>query len=186
MNQKKRIIYADDDYESVWTLLKLREPSLVIGLFLGIVLAFFTSRFEEVLARNVQIAFFIPFVTYIAASVGTQTQSIYARDLKSGKTKFSNYLKKESALGIIFGLLFGTFAGVVIFLWLGNDMLAISVAIATFLAVALAPFVALLITEAFQLLGKDPAAGAGPIATVIQDIISVLIYSAVSSMLILT
>jgi len=184
-NHEKRIMYADDDYESVKTLFKLRAPALFIGLLLGIVISFVMSSFEEVLASNVQVAFFLPFIVYIADAIGTQTDAIYSRDLKTGRAKFSHYFKKELALGIIFGLIFGAVSGVIVFLWLKNNLLAISVATACFIAVMVAPIVALLVTQIFQSLREDPAAGAGPVATVIQDMTSVLIYGIVCSAILL-
>lgn len=185
MNNKNPIQYADDDYESIGTLLKLRTPTLAIGLVLGIGISFIISTFEEVLAQNIQIAFFLPFIVYIAAAVGSQTDAIYSRDLKTGRAKFSNYLRKELILGIIFGLIFGAFSGGIVYLWLKNDLLALSVGLATFIAIATAPMVALIVTQIFQRIHEDPAAGSGPIATVIQDMISVVIYGVVCSIIIL-
>lgn len=184
-NHKEKIQYADDDYESIGTLLKLRTPTLAIGLLLGIGISLIISRFEEVLAQNIQVAFFVPFIVYIAAAVGSQTDAIYSRDLKTGRAKFSNYLHKELILGIIFGLVFGTFSGGIVYLWLQNNLLALSVGLATFVAIATAPMVALIVTQIFQRIHEDPAAGSGPIATVIQDMISVAIYGMVCSIIIL-
>jgi magnesium transporter len=179
------ILYADDDYESIATLMKLRAPSLILGLVLGIGISLTTSRFEETISKNIQVAFFLPFIVYIADAIGTQTESIYARDLRTGKAKFINYLKKEFVLGIIFAALFGLFAGFITWVWLKNELLSYSIGIATLAAVASAPIIALLITEGFQLLGRDPATSSGPIATVIQDMISVVIYGSICSMILL-
>lgn len=183
--RERKTIYADDDYESIGTLLKIRTPTLAIGLILGIGISFLASNFEEVLEHNVQIAFFLPFVVYIASAIGNQTDSIYSRDLKSGRAKFSNYLWKETLLGFIFGTLFGAFSGAIVFLWFKDNLLAISVGISTFLAIATAPIIALLITQIFKYIKKDPSAGSGPIATVIQDMISVTIYGTITSLIIL-
>lgn len=177
--------YADDDYESIGVLIKLRAPALVIGLLLGIGISFVTSSFEEVLSKNVQVAFFLPFVVYIADAIGTQTEAIYSRDLRTGKAKFSNYLRKELALGIIFGVIFGIISGAITLLWLHDNLLSLSVSIASVLAITTAPLVAILVAHTFQALHKDPAAGTGPIATVIQDMLSVIIYGLVASIIIL-
>lgn len=182
---KKPILYADDDYESVPTLLKLRIPTLAIGLILGIGISFVASGFEEVLLQNVQVAFFLPFVVYIADAAGTQTEAIYARALKIGKVKFAKFFWKESVLGIIFGVIFGAVSGIITLLWLKNSLLAVSVSLATLIAIATAPLVALLVTHIFQTIRRDPAAGSGPITTVIQDMISVVIYGVVCSLIIL-
>lgn len=177
--------YADDDSESIMVLAKLRAPALMIGLILGIGISFITSSFEEVLSKNVQVAFFLPFVVFVADAIGTQTEAIYSRDLKTGKAKFSNYLRKEFALGIIFGLIFGIFSGIVILLWLKDASLALSVSIASLLTIITAPLIALFVAHTFQLAHKDPAAGTGPVATVIQDMLSVIIYGLVTSIIIL-
>ncbi|HMT01657.1 MAG TPA: magnesium transporter [Candidatus Absconditabacterales bacterium] len=177
--------YADDDYESIGTLLRLRAPALVLGLVLGIGISFVTSRFEEVLSHNVQVAFFLPFIVYIADAIGTQTETIYSRDLKTGQAKLSNYLRKEFALGIIFGALFGVSSGLIVLFWLKNTLLALSVSLSSFLAIATAPLIALAVVHIFQSIHKDPAASSGPIATVIQDMLSVLIYGAVTSLFVL-
>lgn len=184
-NNEEKIEYVDDDCESIGTLFKLRAPTLIIGLLLGIGISFIISNFEKVLSQNVELAFFLPFVIYISDAIGTQTESIYSRDLKTGKAKFGNYLRKELTLGIIFGLMFAVISGAIAFFWLRNELLAISVATATFLSVLVAPMVALFVTHILQRMGKDPAAGSGPIATVIQDMTSVLIYGIVCSSIIL-
>ena len=185
MFHRNPIVYADDDFESIPTLVRLRLPSLAVGLILGLAISFVTSGFEEVLSRNIQVAFFIPFIVYISDALGTQTAAIYSRDLKSSKARFATYLRKESMLGIIFGLIFSLLAGGVTSLWIDNDLIALSVGLATFFSVASAPIVALCITEFFQLLHKDPAAGSGPIATVVQDMISIVIYGIISSIILL-
>ncbi|NCS98134.1 MAG: magnesium transporter, partial [Candidatus Pacebacteria bacterium] len=175
----------DDDYESIKTLFKLRAPALIIGLILGIGISFITSNFEEVLAHNVQVAFFLPFIVYIADAIGTQTEAIYSRDLRTGKAKFSNYFRKELMLGLIFGFIFCVFSGGISFLWLGDKLLALSVSVASFLTITIAPLVVLLVAYTFQSAHKDPAAGTGPVATVIQDMLSVVIYGIVTSIIIL-
>ena len=54
-----------------------------------------------------------------------------------------------------------------------------------FAAVLVAPLVALLVTETLQLEHSDPAVGSGPIATVIQDTLSILIFGLIASAIIL-
>ncbi|MCK9360953.1 magnesium transporter [Patescibacteria group bacterium] len=180
-----RILYADDDTSSVRRLIRLRAPSILLGLILGIILAFVFSRFEEVLSKDIRVAFFIPFVVYIAAAVGAQTQSIFARDLKSGHASFKKYLSKEISVGLILGLVSAVVSALIAFIWFQEAALASVVGIAMLLAVSIAPLVALLVTESLQIEHLDPAVGAGPIATVIQDTLSVLIYGLVASFILL-
>lgn len=180
-----KTIYADDDTESVQLLLRLRVPPLFLGLFLGLGISLLTSRFEEVLAANVYVAFFIPFVVYIASAVGAQTSAIYSRDLKSRHAKLRNYLLKEPLLGLALGVIFGLASLLIVNLWLGDTRLALAVGLSAFLAITVAPVIAIIVTEFLQDIHKDPAVGAAPIATVIQDMTSIIIYGIVTSNLLL-
>ncbi len=180
-NHRNQITYADDDNVTILNLIKMRFPPLFLGLLLGIILSITASRFEDVLAIDVRVAFFIPFIVYMADAVGSQTQTIYSRDLRSGKASFKKYLYKESVLGLLLGLLAGGMSAIVTLLWFNSTQLTLSVSVAMFASIALAPLVALIVTEILQLEHKDPAVGAGPIATVIQDTLSVLIYGLIAS-----
>ncbi len=180
-----RIQYADDDTSSVKRLIRLRAPSIFLGLILGILLSFVFSRFEEVLSRDIRVAFFIPFVVYIAAAVGAQTQSIFARDLKTKHANFKKYLAKEIQVGLILGFISALASSLIAFVWFKEPLLACVVGLSMFISVSIAPLVALIVTESLQIEHLDPAVGAGPIATVIQDTLSVLIYGLIASFILL-
>ncbi len=175
------IEYADDDKVSIKKLLILRTPSLVAGLLLGFLLSFVTSRFEEVLTAHIALAFFIPFVVYMSDAVGTQTQSIYTRDLKTGKANFKTYLFKELSVGMILGLIFSALTGFIVQGWFGSNELAIAVGLGLFAAIASAPPIALIVSELLQIEHEDPAVWAGPIATIIQDAVSVVIFGLIAT-----
>jgi magnesium transporter len=175
------ILYADDDKVSIKNLLILRTPSLILGLLLGLALSFVTSRFELVLSEQIALAFFIPFVVYMSDAVGTQTQSIYTRDLKTGKANFKTYLFKEFVVGIILGLVFSLATFFLIQIWFHANDLAIAVGLGLFAAIASAPLIALIISELLQIEHEDPAVWAGPIATIIQDAVSVVIYGLIAT-----
>lgn len=181
----RRITYADDDTESVRFLLGLRIPSLVFGLVLGLLLSFVVSRFEEVLSKNFALVFFLPLVVYMAAAVGAQTDMIYTRDLRSGKANFWTYLFKESAIGLSLGVLSGAVAAVLVWCLFQSVPLATAVGLGMAAAVTVAPIIALIVSELLQMDHKDPAVGAGPISTVIQDTASVLLYGLIATVILL-
>lgn len=185
MKLDKQIVYADDNTETVFELLKIRVPVLLIGLVLGAMITLITSRFEEVLQHDLRIAFFLPFIVYIADALGTQTQTIYASDLKTGNAKFHNYLIKESLIGLFVGLGFGTISGFASWFWMGSMQLGLAIGLSMFGALLVAPIMALLITQISQLLREDPSVEAGPITTVFQDMASVVIYGLICSLILL-
>ena len=122
---------------------------------------------------------------YMADAIATQTQCIYSRNLKSGKAKFHIYLIKELFLGLLIGLAFGIISGFVVQVWFNDVRLALSVGLSMFSVIATAPTVAILITQAVQMLHNDPAAGAGPIDSVIQSMLSISIYGTICSLIFL-
>jgi magnesium transporter len=92
---------------------------------------------------------------------------------------------KGTALGIILGTFCGAVSWFAVWAWFDGVRLANAVGLSMFVAIMLAPLVALLVAELLELERRDPAVGAGPITTVIQDGISVAIYGIIATMLIL-
>jgi magnesium transporter len=80
-------------------------------------------------------------------------------------------------------MLIGVTLGLLAFLptWLafGNVRLAAAVSISIFVAGSIAAAIGLGLPWWFARRGLDPAYGSGPVATVIQDILSILVYFAV-------
>lgn len=103
----KKIQLEDDDKESMSLMIEHRLPWLILGLIGGILATLLSARFEAILLKNIQLAFFIPIIVYLADAVGTQTESIYIENLTRRKVKFHVYLLKEFILGNIIGALFG-------------------------------------------------------------------------------
>jgi magnesium transporter len=62
----------------------------------------------------------------------------------------------------------------------GDAGLALAVSVALLASSAIATLVAMLLPWVLQRLGTDPAFGSGPLATVIQDLLSIATYFAVA------
>ena len=95
----------------------------------------------------------------------------------------SRLLWGEVRTGLLIGLTLA--AAVFPVTWLGfHDVrLAFAITLAVFCAGAIATAVGLLLPWALLRLRQDPAFGSGPVATVIQDVLSLLIYLSLVSVL---
>lgn len=175
----------DDAKESVSLLLEHRLPWLVVGLIGGMLATLLSSRFEKVLSSNISLAYFIPVIVYMADAVGTQTENVYVRNLGKGRVRLGKYLAKEIALGICLGLLFGGVCGLFTFFWMGKMNTSITIALSLFTTIATAPLVALVVSALFNRTHDDPAVGAGPVTTVIQDVISITTYFVIATVILL-
>lgn len=174
----------DDLTEPIVTLIFHRLPWLLVGIVGGVVATILSSRFESLLSQNISLVFFIPVIVYMADAVGTQTETIYIRNLAREKVNHSIYLMKELLLGVSLGLIFGLSITVFALWWFRSFEVATTVGLAMFANIALAPLVALMVARFLQKEHTDPALGAGPFTTVIQDIMSLGIYFAVASFII--
>ncbi|MCS7308381.1 MAG: magnesium transporter [Aquificaceae bacterium] len=157
-----------------------RLPWLVLGLGGGMVAAGVVTAFEKELERNVAIAFFIPTVVYLADAVGTQTEAIVVRSLAIGEMV---RVYKETLTASAIGLSLFLFSLFVIALFWKDMSIALVVSLAILLASSVAGLIASALPKFLDRMGTDPAYGSGPLATVIQDVISVALYLLVCSLL---
>jgi magnesium transporter len=168
--------------ESVRRRLWHRLPWLVLGLVGAMVSAGLMSAFEAQLNATLAIAYFVPGIVYLADAVGTQTETMAIRGLSVG-VGIRRILGSEALTGLLVGLLLGTFMLPLVGIMTGDWLLAIAVGVAVLSASSIATVVALLLPWILQSLGQDPAFGSGPLATVIQDLLSILIYLGVVTVL---
>ncbi|MGZ5030683.1 MAG: magnesium transporter [Methylobacter sp.] len=160
-----------------------RLPWLIVGT-VGCVLATgLMATFESTLRTDLAVAFFIPGIVYLADAIGTQSEAIAVRGLSFSSTPIMQLLKGELKTGLYLGI---TLALLVFpFIWLAfNASLAFAVSVALICASSIATSIGLLLPSMLSRLGKDPAYGSGPVATIIQDLLSLLIYLSVVSLLI--
>jgi len=160
-----------------------RLPWLVVGT-VGCVLATgLMATFENTLRADLAVAFFIPGIVYLADAIGTQSEAIAVRGLSFSSTSIPQLLKGELKTGLYLGITLALF--VFPFIWLAfSASLAFAVSIALIFASSVATSIGLLLPSILSRLGKDPAYGSGPVATIIQDLLSLLIYLSVINLLI--
>lgn len=160
--------------EPVLARLWHRLPWLVVGLAGALAAAFIVGSFEERLQANVALAFFIPGIVYMADAVGTQTETLVIRGLSVG-VRIRDVVKREIVTGLLVGLaIAATFLPVALWQW--DYDVALAAALALLGACSMATLVAMVLPWLLNKLGKDPAFGSGPLATVVQDLSSILIY----------
>lgn len=153
-----------------------RLPWLLVGLAGSILATFVVAYFEQALHSRVAIAFFIPGIVYLADAIGTQTETIVVRGLSLSRISFARLIAGELGTGLIIGLTLAALAFVPIWLWFGDIDLAAAVSIALLVAGAVATTVGMFFPWILSRLGRDPAFGSGPIATIVQDVLSLVIY----------
>ena len=129
----------------------------------------------DTLELKMVLAFFIPGIVYLADAVGTQTETVVVRGLSVG-VPIQRMVVRELLTGVAIGLALAAVSSPLVW-WRWRDAdLALCVGLSLFAACSIATVSAMLLPWLFDTLGIDPAFGSGPLATVIQDLLSILIY----------
>ena len=158
-------------------------PWLALGLLGAILAADIVAAFEGPLRENVMLAFFLPGIVYLADAVGTQTETVVIRGLSVG-VGIRRFALREIVTGFLVGLvLAAAFFPIALWRW-GDSEVALSVSLSLLAACSIATAVAMTLPALFQAIGRDPAFGSGPLATVIQDLLSIVIYLPISTLLV--
>lgn len=153
-----------------------RLPWLLFGLLGSALTTWLMAGFEATLALLPAVAFFVPGIVYLADAVGTQSEAVAVRGLSLSHAGVARLLGSELRTGLLLGLTLGLAAWVLVRLLFDHAGLALAVAVALASACAVASQVGLLLPWLLSRLGLDPAYGAGPLATIVQDLSSLTIY----------
>ena len=153
-----------------------RLPWLLVGLVLSTAATALMASFEAVLQANVTIAFFIPALVYLTDAIGTQTEAIAVRGLSLRKKPLTRILATEIVTGGLIGLALGLVALASVWIAFGDVRLALGVGVSLLVAGTIASAVGLLLPWALSRLDVDPAFGSGPVATIVQDVLTILVY----------
>ena len=157
-----------------------RMPWLLVGLVGALISADLVGAFEKQLEDAVVLAFFIPGIVYLADAVGTQTETVVIRGLSVG-VSLRQMARPELLSGLLTGVVLSSaFFPVALWHW-GDGEVAIAVSVSLLAACSVATLIAMALPWAIRRLGKDPAFGSGPLATMVQDLLSILIYFAIAS-----
>lgn len=156
-----------------------RAPWLLVGLFGALLASDLVGVFAADLEASLVLAFFLPGIVYLADAVGTQTETLIVRGLSVG-VSIRQIVYRESATGLLLGLGMALLAFPFSLWRWGQWDLAWTVSLSLLAACGIATVVAMILPWSLSKLGVDPAFGSGPLATVIQDLLSIAIYFGVA------
>ena len=157
-----------------------RLPWLLLGLAGALVAADLVGWFEAQLRVQVMLAFFLPGIVYLADAVGTQTETVVVRGLSVG-VRLRQVVGRELLSGLVIGVALGLIALPLVWWHWGEGALAVGVALSLLAACSTATLAAMSLPWLLDRLGLDPAFGSGPLATVVQDLLSIVIYFAIAT-----
>ncbi|MBI4575985.1 MAG: magnesium transporter [Planctomycetes bacterium] len=163
-----------------------RLPWLLTTMAGGVVLSLILDRNEAMIHRQVEIAFFMPFLAGMGGNVGLQTSTTLVRAMATGElgtTRLSRVVAGQVGVGALIGTICGAVAALAATAMDVPRGIGLVVGIAMVSGVTTATFLASVLPLALRRAGADPALAAGPLLTTINDITTLTIYFSIAGAL---
>lgn len=164
----------------VLSLAKHRILWLLVLMISGMITGGILGQYEAAFAAMPLLVTFIPMLTDTGGNAGSQSSTLVIRGMAVGEIQLKDFAKvfwKELRVSMLVGVVLSAVNFVrLIITYPGNQMVALTVALALFVTVLLAKTVGGVLPMAAKLCHADPAIMAAPLITTIVDAISLVVY----------
>ncbi|HEX7531728.1 MAG TPA: magnesium transporter [Methyloceanibacter sp.] len=160
--------------DSVWQTTRLRFTWLLANLATAILASAVISLFDATIEQMVALAVLMPIVASMGGNAGTQTMTVAVRALATQDLGAANALRvigRETAVGILNGLMFAVIMGGIVYFWFGSDQLGLVIGVAMIVNLIAAAVAGILIPLGLDALGLDPAIASGVFVTTVTDVV---------------
>ena len=172
---------------SVFALAKHRIMWLLVLMISGMITGGILGRYEAAFATMPLLVTFIPMLTDTGGNAGSQSSTLVIRGMAVGEIELRDFVKvfwKELRVSLLVGVILSAVNFVrLIITYPGNEMIALTVALALLVTVLLAKTVGGVLPMVAKLCHADPAIMAAPLITTIVDAISLVVYFQIASAL---
>lgn len=164
--------------------LRHRLPWLLVGLAGGVLAARIIGLFESTLSENLVLAAFIPLIVYMSDAVRTQMEAYIIRDLAfDAGLPFLRYFCRQLLVVTGLGALLSLVLGVSYAAIGGDKPIAVVLSVSLLFAVISSVSTGVVVPYVFSRMKLDPADASGPVATILQDMLSIVIYFGIATLL---
>jgi magnesium transporter len=141
------------------------------------------AAFEDVIAANIALVFFLPLLVDSGGNAGAQSATLMVRALATGEVVLRDWVKllgRECAVALALGI---TMAAAVALLGVmrGGPDIAVIVACSMVIIVLIGSVIGMSLPFLLSRLRLDPATASGPLITSIADAAGVLVYFAIAT-----
>ncbi len=171
--------------DSVWETTRSRFTWLFVNLATAILASWVISWFGATLEQMVALAILMPIVASMGGNAGTQTMTVAVRAIATRHLGPVNAVKvtlRETAVGLINGVLFAMIIGLFAWTWFGSGGLGLVIAAAmviNLMAAALAGILVPLTLDHFEI---DPAISSGTFVTTVTDVVGFFAFLGLASL----
>jgi magnesium transporter len=159
---------------TVWQATRSRFAWLFLNLLTAVLASWVISWFDATIEQMVALAILMPIVASMGGNAGTQTLTVAVRALATRELGPLNAVRvtlRETAVGLLNGLLFAAVTGVFAWWWFGSDGLGLVIAAAMVINLVAAALAGILVPLALDRIDVDPAVASGVFVTTVTDVV---------------
>ncbi|WP_296420966.1 magnesium transporter [Pseudooctadecabacter sp.] len=167
---------------------KRRFPWLAVNLVTAILASMIISLFEETIAGLVALAVLMPIVASMGGNAGTQSLTVAVRSIATKDLTGANVwrvIRREVLVGLINGLAFAVIMGLVGYVWFGQPMLGVVIALAMVINMVVAGLAGTGIPVILEKIGIDPALASGAFVTTVTDVVGFFAFLGLAAVMLL-
>ena len=171
---------------SIFELTKKRVVWLIFLCLIEVIVAGVLSFYGKIISTVVALSFFIPLISSTGGNSGIQASIFIIRGLAVGEVSISDALRvlvKESLTSLFLSLLLSPLTFFLGFLIAKNIWVALTLSISLILIIFTVNIVGSLLPMLAAKVGIDPATISAPLIATIADLVGLLIYFTVATIL---
>jgi len=168
---------------SIGALYRKRVLWLTALLGVNLVSSGVIAAFEETLATQIALVFFIPLLIDTAGNAGSQSATLMIRAIATGDIALDRWfwaISRELAIGLLLGVTMGM-ASWALGLYRGGWEIGMVVSLAMISVVIFANMIGAILPLLLTRLGLDPAVASSPLITSVADVAGLIIYFSIAT-----
>ena len=176
----------DDIFAPIIQSTKRRTLWLGANLITAILAAAAIGIFEATIEKIVTLAILMPIVASMGGIAGMQSLALVIRSQATNQIGSSNsklLILKESAIGVLNGILWSSVVSIAVYLWFDSVFLGVVIAVALLVNLIIGAISGVTLPLILKKLNIDPAIAGGVILTTITDIVGFISLLGVATLI---
>ncbi len=167
----------------IMVLYRKRVFWLVFLVFGSLLSGIGIAHFEDIIAANIVLVFFLPLLVGSGGNAGSQSATLMVRALATGDVHFKDWFYLLGREALVAACLGGTMAIAVSLLgyYRGDELVSLVLALSMLGIVMMGCLIGMSLPFILNRLGMDPASASAPLVTSICDATGVLVYLFIAS-----
>lgn len=178
----------EDLFSPVRRAVRRRAVWLGVNLCTAFLASTVVGQFQATIDEIVALAVLMPIVAGMGGNAGTQVLTLMVRGLALGQVGAANVralLRKELAVSLLNGLVWGSVVALVAGVWFQDAKLSLVIGAALTLNLCCAALAGVLAPLALKRMGFDPALGGGVLLTAVTDSMGFLTFLGLGTLVLL-